>query len=84
MARWHLYRGPLFERLEKQTRGLNSHDYCMTFIQAMQRTDDQSLRRSYLLRLRDRLLEDPYVYHGKLRKAVRKELAKGNIANERL
>ena len=84
MARWHNYRGPLYERLERQTRGLNSHDYCMAFVKAMQRTTDMTLRRSYLLRLQDRLLADPYVYHGKLRKAVREEIAKGNFKYERV
>lgn len=84
MSRGPQYRGPLQERLDNETRGLNSHDYCMAFVKAMQRTTDSTLRKSYLLRLQARLLADPYVYHGKLRKAVREEIAKGNFKYERV
>lgn len=63
---------------------MNTYDYCMTFVQAMQRTDSAKQRRTYQLRIRERLLEDPWAYKGKLRRAIAKEIAKGNIANERL
>ena len=63
---------------------MSTYDYCMTFVQAMRRTDSAKQRRSYQLRIRERLLEDPWAYEGKLRRAIAKEIAKGNIANERL
>lgn len=63
---------------------MNTYDYCMTFVGAMQRTNCAKLRRTYQLRIRERLLQDPYAYEGKLRRAIAKEIAKGNIANERL
>ena len=40
-------------------------------------TTDLSLRRSYVLRLQERLVQDPYIYKGKLRNAVRKSAMKG-------
>lgn len=63
---------------------MNTHDYCMAFVQAMQRTDDPTRRRTYQLKIRERLLEDPWAYEGELRRAVAKEIAKGNIRNERV
>ena len=63
---------------------ISTHDHCMTFVQAMQRTTDPTRRRTYQLKIRERLLEDPWAYKGKLRRAIAKEIAKGNIANERL
>lgn len=63
---------------------MSTHDYCMTFVEAMQRTGCAKLRRTYQLKIRERLLEDPWAYKGKLRQAVAKEIAKGNIINERL
>lgn len=63
---------------------MSTHDYCMTFVKAMQRTTDSKLRRTYQLKIRERLLKDPWPYTGKLRRAVANEIAKGNIDNERL
>ena len=56
----------------------------MAFVEAMQRTSCPKLRRSYQLKIRERLLADPWAYAGDLRLAVASEIAKGNIANERL
>jgi len=63
---------------------MNTHDFCMAFVEAMQRTSCPKLRRSYQLKIRERLLADPWAYTGDLRLAVASEIAKGNIANERL
>jgi hypothetical protein len=56
----------------------------MAFVSAMQRTNDPTRRRTYQLKIRERLLKDPWPYKGKLRRAIAKEIAKGNISNERL
>jgi len=63
---------------------MSTYDYCMTFVEAMQRTNEPKRRRTYQLKIRERLLEDPWAYKGELRQAIAKEIAKGNIANERL
>ena len=58
--------------------------FCMAFVQAMKRTTDPGRRRTYQLRIQEKLIEDPYAYEGKLRKAIREEFAKGNFRNERV
>jgi hypothetical protein len=63
---------------------MSTYDYCMAFVSAMQRTNDPTRRRTYQLKIRERLLKDPWPYKGKLRRAIAKEIAKGNISNERL
>ena len=64
--------------------GLNTHDYCMTFIDAMRRTDDPTRRRTFQIKIQERLLDDPWAYTGKLRRAVVDECKKGRIRNERV
>ena len=77
----HDYRSQLKERLERETKGLNPYDYCMALLKMLTQTTDLSLRRSYVLRLQERLVNDPYIYKGKLRNAVRKSIAEGYIQN---
>ena len=75
------YRSRLQERIERETAGMNSYDYCMTFLGMLKQTTDLSIRRSYVLRLQERLVKEPFIYKGKLRNAVRKSIAEGYIQN---